>query len=335
MSRQVNIIKRRKTKAFVTLENELVRDRRLTLDEHGMLHYLLSLPDDWEVSREYCAKFWDIGRDKCARIFRKLRQCGWAQVERVHAEDGTFLGVRWIITDEPGAEVPEAVLDHETDDAAAAAGPSRAPEMAAHHDTENPAYGSTVTRVNHDPEKAGHGLYIDSKKTDSEENRILRKPDADVAPARDPLISKPALDLAEQLLVIAGHDPKFWPPGWCGAAMRVQTWLSNGWPPEIILAATKASAARKTGPPAASVQFFEKAIAEEIARQAAPLPIVEIRSAETLTVTRHGTSRNQSGGSLVAAINRQIASLEAEDGTDPALSKADLLLLPSGSIRGP
>lgn len=40
------IIRRRHTKSFVTLENALVRDKRLTLDEHGMLHYLLSLPNE-------------------------------------------------------------------------------------------------------------------------------------------------------------------------------------------------------------------------------------------------------------------------------------------------
>jgi len=303
-SRQVNIIKRRKTKAFVTLENNLVRDRRLTLDEHGMLHYLLSLPDDWEVSRDNCAKFWDIGRDKCARIFRKLRECGWAQVERVHGEDGTFLGVRWIITDEPAEAVPEASLDQ--DEAVPA------PNSSCNHDTENPLHGLPVTRVTRDTEKACHGLYIDSKKTDSNEDRIPQKP-ADAADARasGPLISREALDLAEKLLVEAGHDPKFWPPGWCGAPMRVQTWLSSGWPAEIIVAATKASAARKTGPPAASVQFFEKAIAEEIARQAAPLPIVEVRQAQQITVTRHGTSNQGSG--IIQAADRLVATLDSFD----------------------
>lgn len=101
----------------------------------------------------------------------------------------------------------------------------------------------------------------------------------------------PAFDLAERLLVIAGHDRKFWPPGWCGAPNRVETWLAQGWKPEIIIAAVTAAAARKRGDPANSVQFFEKAIAEEHARQAAPLPIVNIRQAETLTVT-HGKPKN-------------------------------------------
>lgn len=165
------IIRRRHTKSFVTLENALVRDRRLSLDEHGMLHYLLSLPDDWEVSRANCAKFWGIGRDKAARIFRSLRKCGWAQLERMHGDDGTFLGVRWIITDEPGAEVTDAELDQENDAdeevAVAAVG-----EPSGDHDTPKPDDGLTVARVNHTPEKAYHGDYIDSKKTDSEEKRL-------------------------------------------------------------------------------------------------------------------------------------------------------------------
>lgn len=271
MNRQVNIVKRRKTKAFVTLENDLVRDRRLSLDEHGMLHYLLSLPDDWEVSRDNCAKFWGIGRDKCARIFRRLRECGWAQVERVHGEGGTFLGVRWIITDEPVVVVPDDdVIDREIEAETEAAEDGDAPESGGHHDTGNPVHGSPVTRVTRDTGKACHGLYKDSTKTDSEENRISQKPAAADARAGS-LITKPAFELSNKLLVIAGHDPAFVPPGWCGAPMRVQSWLNQGWHPEIILGAVKGVMARKTGPPA-SVQFFEGAIVDEIARQSRPLP---------------------------------------------------------------
>lgn len=165
------IIRRRHTKNFVTLENALVRDRRLSLDEHGMLHYLLSLPDDWEVSRANCARFWGIGRERAARIFRTLRKCGWAQLERMHAEDGTFLGVRWVITDEPGEEVSEALLDQDAD-AEDEPEKTAAEEPAADHETAQPEDGSTVVRVNHVTAKPYHGGYIDSTKTESEENRI-------------------------------------------------------------------------------------------------------------------------------------------------------------------
>ena len=165
------IIRRRHTKNFVTLENALVRDRRLSLDEHGMLHYLLSLPDDWEVSRANCAKFWGIGREKAGRIFRSLCKTGWAKVERLHGEDGTFLGTRWIITDDPGEEVSEVDLQDEADaedEPAEVVGEGSEPN----HDTALPEDGSTVVRVNRSTANPYHGEYIDSKKTDSEENRL-------------------------------------------------------------------------------------------------------------------------------------------------------------------
>jgi hypothetical protein len=123
--------------------------------------------------------------------------------------------------------------------------------------------------------------------------------------------------LAEKLLIIAGHDPKFWPPGWCGAPMRVETWLGQGWKPEIIVAAVTAAASRKRGPPANSVNFFENAIAEEIARQAAPLPNVEIRQAETRTVT-HGKPKS----AIIQAADDLVRKLAEFDG--PARGGDDL-----------
>jgi uncharacterized protein YdaU (DUF1376 family) len=154
--------------------------------------------------------------------------------------------------------------------------------------------------------------------------------------AREPstgnLVTPEAMQLTERLLVIAGHDPNFWPPGWMGAPMRVQTWLSQGWQPEVIVAAVKSSAARKRGPPANSIQFFENAIAEEAARQAAPLPTVEIRQPENLTVS-HAAHRDRSANSLTASIRRELDELERTEGADPALPSGTVHLLPARSVR--
>lgn len=137
----------------------------------------------------------------------------------------------------------------------------------------------------------------------------------DPPPKSKSLMTEEAIDLADELLVIAGHEVKFVPPGWCGAAMRVQSWLSAGWPREIIVAAVKGAAARKTGPPASSVQFFEKAIAEEVARQAAPLPQVKVRQAETLQVT-HGKSQREGGVVAAARRLREQFESQARDGIE-------------------
>lgn len=138
------------------------------------------------------------------------------------------------------------------------------------------------------------------------------------------LVTPEAMQLSEKLLVIAGHSPKFWPPGWCGAGMRVQTWLDQGWKPDVIVAAVTGAAARKRGEPANSVQFFEKAVAEEVARQSAPLPQVEIRQAER--VISYGTNPTKSG-SLVDSINRDLAALQQSEGAHFELPEGRILRL--------
>lgn len=111
--------------------------------------------------------------------------------------------------------------------------------------------------------------------------------DEGAAPARvkSKLISQEAMNLAEELLVIAGHSPSFWPPGWCGAPMRVETWFANGWTRDPIISAAKATMLRKRDGPPKSVQYFENAIASEIARQSAPLPKGEVQH-ETASTRR-------------------------------------------------
>jgi hypothetical protein len=158
------IIKRRVTRQFVQIANEVVRDKRLSLEAHGLLHYLLSMPDTWEVNQSQLARYWSIGRDKCRRIFGELRGTGWASLERLQAEDGSFIGSRWIIGDECAAEVsPEALAqddtDYDTDDETVETGPevpaapeSQAPAARAQasdatdHTTENPAAGESGRR---------------------------------------------------------------------------------------------------------------------------------------------------------------------------------------------
>jgi hypothetical protein len=155
------IIKRRAGPGFVQIPNDVVRDKRLALDEHGMLHYLLSLPDDWEVNLRQLEKYWSIGRDRRRRIFRTLRKTGWAQLERLHSDDGAFIGARWIIGDEPGPEASEETLAAEAADddeavpenseTATAAPESKGPDVLApnDHETGLTAVGSPAGRVSH------------------------------------------------------------------------------------------------------------------------------------------------------------------------------------------
>lgn len=124
------IIKRRVSKQFVQIDNEIVRDQRLSLDEHGMLHYLLSLPDEWEVKAGHIEHYWKIGRERRARIFNALERVGWLKKEFMRNDQGDLIGSRWIISDEPGPEKPDAAIDGDSDDddSRATTGTTAAPE---------------------------------------------------------------------------------------------------------------------------------------------------------------------------------------------------------------
>jgi hypothetical protein len=96
------------------------------------------------------------------------------------------------------------------------------------------------------------------------------------ARAREPLISPEAISLAEEIATIAGHpDPKAWPPGWCGAAMRVEAFLREGYHPDHMRAAAREVMSSNPKSQPWSIGYFEKAFARSKSRADAPLPIAD------------------------------------------------------------
>lgn len=95
------IIRRRHTGNFTTIGNELFGDERLQLDEVGILTFLLSRPDNWEVRRPALMRRWRVGRDALRRIVTNLVKYGWATACRKRLGNGTFYTV-YEIRDQPG-----------------------------------------------------------------------------------------------------------------------------------------------------------------------------------------------------------------------------------------
>lgn len=121
--------------------------------------------------------------------------------------------------------------------------------------------------------------------------------------------------LADAFLRALGFDtPLKVPPEFAGTDWRALEWEAVGWTADLI-----ATEARRVGPDK-PLTYHEKCFATAFAKRQAPLPIVQIREAETLTVT-HGNAKNKPG-SLIAAIDRQLAAIEAETGNDFALPES-------------
>lgn len=87
------------------------------------------------------------------------------------------------------------------------------------------------------------------------------------------LISPEAFEIAAKMGEIVGIEPVETPPGWCGAAARVQTWLAH-WSRETILAGVRAGMSGKRDGPPETPRYFEKPIARIHLQLNAPIPIV-------------------------------------------------------------
>lgn len=69
------------------------QDNRLSWEARGVLWYLLSKPDDWEVQITDIMKQGDIGRDKAKRILKELRDNRYITTETMRdPETGQFIG---------------------------------------------------------------------------------------------------------------------------------------------------------------------------------------------------------------------------------------------------
>ena len=100
------------------------------------------------------------------------------------------------------------------------------------------------------------------------------------------------------------------PLEFAGTDWRAVGWEKAGWTVDLV-----ETEARRIGPDK-PLTYYEKVFATAFAKRQAPLPIVEIKQAEKLTVT-HGTSQaNRSGGSLIDSLKRDLAECERSESPD-------------------
>lgn len=100
------IIRRKHTANFTTIGNALFNDERLAADEVGILAFLLSRPNDWEVRRPALMRRWKIGRDAMKRIVTNWIRTGYCLARKTRLSNGTF-HIIYEIRDQPGPSLSE------------------------------------------------------------------------------------------------------------------------------------------------------------------------------------------------------------------------------------
>jgi|GEM_PF-1110433 len=87
---------------FFMMSNSAISDSRLTWAARGLLAFLLSKPDDWEVSPNHLVRMGNLGRDGIYTRLRELIQNGYVVRERERDSQGRLIdGVRYTVYEQP------------------------------------------------------------------------------------------------------------------------------------------------------------------------------------------------------------------------------------------
>lgn len=96
------IIRReRRAKNFTVINNDIINDPRLDWRDLGLLVYLLSKPDNWEICTAHLIKIRKTGRDGIYTSLKVLCECGYASRKPNPAG-----GWNWTISENPNTEIP-------------------------------------------------------------------------------------------------------------------------------------------------------------------------------------------------------------------------------------
>lgn len=179
------------------------RNNGISFEARGVLAYLLSKPDDWDIQIADLMAEGGIGRDKAKNILKELRSAGYIVTEMSHGERGKFTG--------------KTERLHES----------------IHRDTENQYYGDIPITENPSPLHRSTEKPLDGKTVGRQIHPIhntdkIQNTDKRVAPAK---ADAAPLDLTpEQLfndaIARAAHLPT--PPASSNAVAKVLALPANG-----------------------------------------------------------------------------------------------------------
>lgn len=98
---------RTKDRPYFSMSRETAQDERLSWEARGVLAYLLSKPDDWQVQvkdlQQHC------GRDKVRNILAELQEFQYISVHQLHDKNGKFTRNIYQVHETPFTEKPSTV----------------------------------------------------------------------------------------------------------------------------------------------------------------------------------------------------------------------------------
>lgn len=95
------IIKKKEHKNnYTCVSNEILQRKDLSMQAKGLLVYLLSLPEDWEIHKSEVWKHFSNGRDAVYRAFEELERKGYIQGKKYRDKKGR-IQYQYTVYEEP------------------------------------------------------------------------------------------------------------------------------------------------------------------------------------------------------------------------------------------
>ena len=106
----IRVAARNKEHPYVMIVRKTLQDGgkgRLSLASLGLLTYLLSKPDDWEVQIGDIMAQWNIGRDQALRLIKELKVAGYVVQDRSRNTHGRWEPGQFYVyeTPQPSTEI--------------------------------------------------------------------------------------------------------------------------------------------------------------------------------------------------------------------------------------
>ena len=96
-------VNKNKDNPYVMIDKAAIQDKRLSWKAKGILSYLLSLPDDWQIYTTELTKHAPDGEAALRSGMKELEDAGYLIKEQVRTEAGTFGNINYTVIERPTA----------------------------------------------------------------------------------------------------------------------------------------------------------------------------------------------------------------------------------------
>ena len=85
------------TDGFTIIQNEALRDERLSIEARGLLAFMLTMTDGWDFSVKGLAAQTNLTERKTMILTKELKEAGYLEQRSVRDERGIILNWEWIV----------------------------------------------------------------------------------------------------------------------------------------------------------------------------------------------------------------------------------------------